>query len=199
MLGIRVAATFAVTVVMSIIAAAPGGAQEAPERAVSVNPSSAYTGQPFDVAGTGCAGEEGTGTRVTVELQHVESGIPTAWSYRLALLSDEDIHDNGDWSVTVAIPVDHPQLSEVLDPDDEFEIGARCRYPCVGGIDGSCETYYEGVPFDVVPAPDAAPEDPTPTTVDDPQAAPSPTAGSPAVVPAAAPATPITANPTYTG
>jgi hypothetical protein len=199
-LGTRVTASFVVGALVSIVAAGPGGAQETPEQVVTVNPSSAYPGQPFDVAGTGCAGEEGTGTRVVVALQHVDNGNPTAWGYQLSQGLDVEIDDNGDWSVTVAIPVDDPRVSEVLDPDDDFEIDATCHFPCVGWPGGDCQFFYEGVPFDVLPIPDAEPEPTTSTTTPaDPPTAPSSTTGSPAVVPAARPATPVAADPTYTG
>jgi hypothetical protein len=177
--GRTAAALTAGLVVSAIVASAPAGAGEpAPTGTITVDPISGRPGFPFMFSGEGCVSAAGPGVMEVLVFfggELIDSLNPDF----------NRVHADGSWGVGL-VPNSFVRNE---DAGGTWEVTGTC----FDAETGQVLVDYETATFEVI-APPAPPTTAPPTT-----APPTPTTIAPEAPQPARPATPVTANPSFTG
>ena len=160
----------------AVLVAGPVGAQEPPALTLSISPTSGPAGTRIIASGTGCVAPDGEPTFTTAYLFQVGKDHFPATNG-----NEDHVNDpGGSWSLDLGV------IPEGLDPDADYAVTGWCTTHSPDPGEENTIGYYDEVPFDLTAAAGPA----TPTT---------PSGGSPAPAPVAAPATPVPGDPNFAG
>jgi len=177
-------------IVAAVGGAGTAGAQEPPPRrpTLVVTPTSGRAGTDVVASGAHCISPDGHPVFVGVVL-FVDDGdltdddiVDGAETFSPGSPGGMSVDAEGNWTLDIG------PLPDGLDPAADYAVTGWCTTDSPDPVEGNIVAFFDDVPFDVLGA-----------AVTEPTIPASSTTPPPAVVPAAEPATPVAATPTFTG